>query len=186
LRDFNYFEPYLKVQAKPKSRNILIVLLAALVLALIVYYQFYLIMQTRALKADIAEVDQYINSEETIKKVSEITDKQNKEAALTLAYTDLNAVAMSIEQTDKLDEMFMDQVNAQIPEGVFISDFNANNEFLTLKGYSTNYYAIAQIAYNLRNSGGFSDVTIPSVTEDNSNYIFLINATIAGEGQYAN
>ncbi|HSN66975.1 MAG TPA: hypothetical protein VLS94_10055, partial [Fusibacter sp.] len=73
MRDFNYFEPYLKVQAKPKSRSILIVLLAALVLALIVYYQFYLIMQTRALKADIAEVDQYINSEETIKKVSEIT-----------------------------------------------------------------------------------------------------------------
>ena len=182
MRDFNYFDPYIKVQSKPKSKYVLFIVLGALFLALIAYYQFYLIMQKNAIEDDIAEVDTFINSEVTIKKVGEITEKQNQEAALTMAYTDLTAVAIGIELTDNLDEMFVDEVNAQIPYGLFVSEFNATFESLSVKGYATEYDAIAQFAYNLRNSGSFQDVTIPSVTEDNGNYVYLINATLVQEG----
>lgn len=186
MRDFNYFDPYIRVQSKPNRRMILWVVLGALILALIAYYQFHLIVKKNALENDIAEVDKFLTSEETLKKITEITEKQNTEAALTMAFTDLTAVAASIEMTDKLDEMFVDQINAQIPYGLFVSEFNATFETLTVKGYATEYDAIAQFAYNLRNSGSFMDVAIPSVVEDGANYVYLINANIVKEGSYEN
>ncbi|HAS73247.1 MAG TPA: hypothetical protein DCS67_03790 [Clostridiales bacterium UBA8960] len=186
MRDFNYFDPYIKVQAKPKGKVVLFVILAALILALVVYYQYYLIMQVRGLEADIKEVDDYINAESTLRKVSEVSDKQTKEAGLTMAYNDLSTLAMSIEMTDTLDEMFIDKVNAQVPFNLFVSEFNGNYQYFTVKGYPTEYDAIAQFAFNLRNSGSFKDVNIPSVVQDGGNYVYLINATIVKEGVYEN
>lgn len=182
MRDFNYFDPYIKVQAKPKGKIIFFVILAALILALVAYYQYFLIMETRGLEADIKKVDDFLNAESTLNKVAEISDKQTKEAALTMAYSDLTALAMSIEMTDTLDEMFIDKVNAQVPMNLFISEFNANYQYFTVKGYATEYDAIAQFAYNLRNSGSFDSVNIPSVVQDGGNYVYLINATIVKEG----
>lgn len=186
MRDFNYFDPYIKVQTKPKGKIIIFVILAALILALVVYYQYYLIMQVRGLEADIKKVDDYITADSTLTKVAEVSDKQSKEAVLTMAYSDLTSLAIAIDLTDTLDEMFIDEVNAQVPMNLFISEFNANYQFLTVKGYATEYAAIAQFAYNLRNSGSFTDVNIPSVVQDGGNYVYLINATIVKEGVYEN
>lgn len=186
MRDFNYFDPYIKVQAKPKSKIILFALLGALALALIVFYQITLIQQAKALESDIAEVDAFINSKSTLDKIAAVSDKQNQEAALTMAHTDLLTLTQTISSTDKVDEMLVDEINAQIPAGLFVSEMNLNYETLSMKGYATDHETIAQFAFNLRNSGSFSQVNIPSVVQDNGNFVFAINATLHGEVENEN
>lgn len=181
MRDFNFFEPYLKVQAKPKRSKVLLIILGALVLALIIYYQVFLILQTSKLNSDIAEVDEYLNAPETLRHLDLINIKQTKETQLSLANDDLNLLIAQLKNEDIIDEMFIDLINAQIPQGLFVSEMNLSQESLTAKGYSEDYDAIAQFAYNLRESGRFSDVQIPSVVEDNANYVYLINATLSKE-----
>lgn len=181
MRDFNFFEPYLKVQAKPKRSKILFIVLGALLLALIVYYQVFLILQTKSINNDIAEIDTYLNDSETLRKIDLITFKQTKEAQLTLANDDLNLLIAQLQNQDVIDEMFIDLINAQIPQGLFISEMNLNQESLSTKGYSETYDAIAQFAFNLRESGRFAEVEIPSIVEDNANYVYVINATLIKE-----
>lgn len=186
MRDFNYFSSYIKVQNKPSRKMIMLVVLSALVLALIGYYQFSLIMKTNALKDDIAEVDAFLTSSETLSKVNEVNDKQMKEAALQLAYSDLMNVAMLMEASSQVDEMLIEKINAQVPLGLFIDDLNITEAFMTVKGYALEYTTIAQFAHNLRHAGGLEQVLIPTITEDSGSYYYTITSVIIKEGYYEN
>lgn len=186
MRDFNYFSSYIKVQNKPSSKMILLVVLSALILALIGYYQLSLIMKTNALKDEIAEVDAFLTSSETLSKVNEVNEKQMKEAALQLAYSDLMNVAMLMEASSQVDEMLIEKINAQVPMGLFIDDLNITEAFMTVKGYALEYTTIAQFAHNLRNAGGLSQVLIPTITEDSGNYYYTITSMVEKEGFYEN
>lgn len=165
---------------------ILLVVASALILALIGYYQLSLIMKTTALKDEIAEVDAFLTSNETLSKVNEVNEKQMKEGVLQLAYSDLMNVAMLMEASSQLDEMLIEKINAQVPMDLFIDDLSITDAFMTIKGYALEYTTIAQFAHNLRNAGGLTQVLIPTITEDNGNYFYTITSVVEKEGFYEN
>ncbi len=185
MRDFNFFDPYIKVQGKPNQSRIVIILLCGLLLAMVVFYQLMLINKANNLESDIAEIDAYINSSSVIEKVAIVDAKQIEADSLRVVYANVAAVSSTIEMNDTLDDMLIEQVNAQLPEGAFISDLSSSNQVLTIKGYSLEYKNIAQFAYNLRESGLYN-IMIPSITESNGNFLYTITAGVNAEVIYEN
>jgi len=185
MRDFNFFDSYIKVQGRPKQSWIVIIILCALLLSLIVFYQFLLINKARSLEADIAEIDAYLGSSNVKGKVSAVDAKQMEADSLRAIYASVSTVSANIELNDTLDDMLVEQVNAQLPEGAFMTDLSSSNQMLTIKGYSLEYKNIAQFAYNLRESG-LQNILIPSITESNGSYIYTITAGVNAEVTYEN
>jgi len=176
MRDFNFFEPYIKVQTKPKRNIIILVVLAALTLAVLVYYQYLLISHANDIQAEIDEINSFLTSSDTTTKITKIEGMQTKLESLQMAYTDLNTVTQEIETSSQLDDMLLEQINAQLPANTFLSEVAYKDAILTIKGYSTEFSNISQFAYNLRNSGGITDVLIPTIFDNNGNYEFSITA----------
>ena len=181
MRDFNFFDPYIKVQAKPKSNIIIFVVLLAFILSLLLYFQLMMLKSAKDLNDDIAEIDTYITSSETMAKLQEVTNKQAEFDALQLTYTNLVAMTMEIEMSDNLDDMLFEQINAKLPEGAFLAEVTTTNQILTIKGYSLEYGNIAQFAYNLHEDGNLFNILIPSITENNGSYMFTITASLGLE-----
>jgi len=186
MRDFNFFDPYIKVQAKPKSRTFIMVILLALVLALILFYQIMLINKSNDLENDIAEIDAYLTSSETKSKIIDVDSKQAEFDSLQLAYTNLVAVTMEIELSSSIDDMLFEQINAQLPSGTFLTDVSNVAQILTIKGYALEYNSIAQFAFNLHENGDLVNVLIPNITENNGSYMFTITASVGAEVSYEN
>lgn len=186
MRDFNFFDPYIKVQAKPKSRIFIMVILLALVFALVLFYQMLLINKANDLEDDIGEIDQYLTSSDTQNKLIEVDNKQAEFDTLQMAYTNLVAVTMEIEMTSSIDDMLFEQINAQLPSGTFLTDISNTAQVLTIKGYSMEYSNIAQFAFNLHNNGNLDNVLIPNITENNGSYMFTITASVGAEVSYEN
>lgn len=186
MRDFNFFDPYLKTQAKPNANRIILVVLGALLLALMVYYQFMLMNKAKNLQTDIEEIQMYIQSSETSNKLIMVEQKQKELERLQGIYANVSVATSQIEQADKLDDMLIEQINAQLPENAFLSELNINQSLITIRGYSMEYPTIAQFAYNLRESGGLSNILIPSINENNGSFEFTINATVGMEVNDAN
>lgn len=176
MRDFNFFEPYIKVQTKPKRNIIILVVLAALTLAVLVYYQYLLISRANDIQAEIDEISSFLTSSDTTSKITKIEGMQTKLESLQMAYTDLNTVTQEIETSSQLDDMLLEQINSQLPSNTFLSEVAYKDAILTIKGYSTEFSNISQFAYNLRNSGGITDVLIPTIFDNNGNYEFSITA----------
>lgn len=186
MRDFNYFDPYLNVQVKKNTGLIIIVVLAALMLALMVYYQILLIQKENTLSNDIAEIENYVHSAEISKKLNDVDIKQKQLENLQTIMGDVATLTVQLDANDKIDDMLIEQINAQLPENAFLTEMNLTNNLITIRGYSTEYQAVAQFAYNLRQSEGLYDVMIPSIVDNNGNYEFLINATLEVEVSNAN
>lgn len=185
MKDFNFFDPYIKVEGKSSNNRVVLIILFALLLALMTFYQLMLINKAKTLEADIAEIDTYLNSPSTTQKVSVVEAKQAELDTLRIVYTDLMVISDTIEVNDTLDDMLIEQINAQLPEGAFMSDLSSTNQVVTIKGYSLEYKNIAQFAYNLRESGLYN-IMIPTITESNGNYMYTITAGITAEVTYEN
>lgn len=178
MRDFNFFDPYLKTQAKPNTNRIILVVLAALLLSLMVYYQFMLLNKAKDIKANIDEIQTYVQSSDTTTKLAIVDQKQKELERLQGIFANVGIATMQIELTDYLDDMLIEQINAQLPENAFLSELTISNNVITIRGYSIEYPVIAQFAYNLRESGGLSNILIPSINENNGNFEFTINANV--------
>lgn len=186
MRDFNYFDPYLNVQVKKNTGLIIIVVLAALMLALMIYYQILLVQKENTLNTSIAEIENYIHSAEVSKKLNDVDMKEKQLEKLQVLMGDVATLNVQLDATDKIDDMLIEQINAQLPENAFLTELNLSSTLISIRGYSTEYQAVAQFAYNLRYSEGLYDVMIPSIVENNGNYEFLINATLGAEVSNAN
>ena len=186
MRDFNFFEPYINLQTKPKKNIILFVILGALLLAALVYYQYLLYAQQNALKGDIAEIQAFINSPNTINKIGEIEQKQARFDELVAVKNDLLVFSDEVTLSDKIDDMLVEQINAQMPSNLFLREMSMNSNTITINGYSQEFASIAQFAYNLRDSNKFSDVLIPTIVENNGNYDYTLTVVMNAGGSDEN
>ncbi len=186
MRDFNYFDPYLNVQVKKNTGLIIIVVLAALMLVLMIYYQILLQHKITNLNDSIAEVESYIQSSDVSQRLTLVDLKQKQIENLQTLLADVTNLSLQINSNYKIDDMLIEQINAQLPEGAFLTELNITGSIVTIRGYSLEYQSIAQFAYNIRESNGMSEVMIPSIADNNGNYEFLINATLRTEVSNAN
>lgn len=186
MRDFNFFDPYLKVQTKSKSNLWIIIVVILLVLILIGYYQFMMILKANDIKSDIRDIDDYINSKSTNEKIAEVESKEAMELQLQSIFADISNATLMIESSRSMDDMLIEQINAQLPEGTFLSSLNMSGQVLIIEGYALEYDQIAQFAYNLRNSGGLENLLIPRITENNGSYNFSITVTMGMEVSHEN
>ncbi len=177
MRDFNYFEPYITVNEKPDRKKFLYGFLVLVAVLMIGYYHYLLITQVNALKADLKELDSFVNDSSIQQKVSEVELKQNTERELNHIYNEIVSVKFAIDMEESVNALLVDSVNTQMPEDVFITQLSLAGGNLSLSGYSKSMEAISQFGFNLRHIGPFDNIDIPTVTESNGQYQFAIYAT---------
>lgn len=185
MRDFNFFEPYIKVTTQPNRKRVFGIVLVALVLVLMVFYQLLLSNQIAEAKSELAVLDQFINSNETRDALEVIASKEALESDLRATNDALVQIDNELLLTHAVSDDLVQSINAQVPEESFLTEIMLSNGRLNIRGYSTNYENIAQIAYNLRGTPNFTDVQIPNVTEMDAQYQFSITAEWLKEGANA-
>lgn len=174
MRDFNFFEPFVVVK-KPVNSKKLIGAFALLVVVMgLIVYQVFMFMKIGGIESEIADLKGEINAPETKNKLSIVDAKMNQEAALQLVASDLELLELRAMVENVADDMFMDSVNAQVPEGVFVTELRRSDGQLSLKGFSESYEGIAQLAYNLRGISPGYVVGIPEVTDSEGAYYYTI------------
>lgn len=182
MMDFNFFDPYINVETKPDRKRLILMSVSLLLLVLLAGYQVFMTFSMNKLNTEMADLNAFINAQETQRKITEIQNKQTKEATLQQAITDLQTVSAVVLLTDQVNATLIEDINKQTPDNLFLTELSITSGIISLKGYATQYDTVAQFAHNLRSISAIGEVMIPTVTEDNGNYGYSILAQLVLEG----
>ncbi len=175
MNDFNFFEPYIKVPVK-RNYSQWFIGVAAIVLVIALGSVQVLYMNKVRQKEDALEaLKAYNQSAEVVKSLDLIEQMQARVQALETLYTEVNVTTAQIESENRVTDLFMEEVNAQVPEGVFMDRFNFTGSGVVIEGYAVSYEGVAQLAYNLRNTGRFGDVRLPKIADQNGQLQYVID-----------
>lgn len=181
--DFNFFEPYLNAPKKSNFKTIIIVLLFIAAIALMAYYQYLLLDQSKTLQNEIAEIDAYIQSDAVVQQRETVLEKQNYEKALASTYASMKAVETQIESANAVETQLIEKINAEIPENVFLSNMQILKGAVSFTGFASDYKALSQFVYNVRGLEEVDTLSIPTVNELEENLSFSVNGILSEEGQ---
>lgn len=183
MRDFNFFDPYVTVAPKPMGKTLLLIGFLIFAVALLAFYQVFLMMRTSAAKTELNTLTTFIESADTKAKVQNVINKQNKEATLQASLESLKQIDGFIEQTEIVTVDFVQAISDVAPDNLFLAEISVAENILSIKGFASAYDAVAQFANNLRQIEDVHSVLIPSVIEDNGNYAYSIMTGLGEEVQ---
>ncbi len=177
MLDFNFFEPYLDPPVKPNYSRLVWLILFSTVFLVIVYLQFDYMGQKAVTQGEIDLNRQFIDSPDVREKIAAIDEQTLVYQKLESITSDLSVFELIMSVKGQLQVGLFDLINQQVPEYVYISAMNLTANQVIISGYSDSYQSIALFQHQLRKVDRFSDVFVPSIVEDQGNYIFTINAT---------
>jgi type IV pilus assembly protein PilN len=176
MKDFNFFDPYLNVSVKPDKTKLIFLFLVLAVLIVLVFLQVNLIISTQIVKSDIEDIDLFISSSDTISKLGDYQAKSELKENLTNTLAGIKQINSEIEASDFLDKSIIEEINSELPDNVFVSNMRIDTQLVDISGYSSSHEGIAQLAYNLRMTGRYSDVQVSNIVGNEENYSFKLTA----------
>lgn len=186
MSDFNFFEPFIEPPAKQSSmRLIFLIVLGALAIG-ITYIQINYFTEKALLEASIDEQLAYLNSSEVVNKTTALNEKETAYSALKIVSEELNFFEILIQLKGKLHVGLLETIHQKVPEYVFVNTMNVTATEMIISGYADSYESVALFQHQLRQVDQFRQVFVPSVVEEQGNYLFTITASFKQEVKYAN
>lgn len=175
MRDFNFFEPYIKEPEKAKQTHLLPVALLALVLSIAVLLTTFNFIEARAIKKDIASVDRIITDPNYKARVDKVRDKQDELNEIKEEREFLELIDSFMIQNDYVNESFVKFLASELPENLFLSSLSISGSDIRLEGSSFSKMGVAQLEYNLRDTGDFENIFVPEISKVEDFYRFSMN-----------
>lgn len=186
MSDFNFFEPFIEPPAKQSSSRLLWLVVLGVIIIAITYIQLDYYAEKKMIEFSIEEQRAYLASEAVVSKTSEINEKEEAYKALSTVSDELNFFEVLIQLKGKLHVGLLEAIHLKVPEFVFINTMNITATEMTISGYADSYESVALFQHQLRKIDQFGQVFIPSVVEEQGNYVFTITASFKQEVNYAN
>ncbi|MGX8795623.1 PilN domain-containing protein [Fusibacter sp. JL298sf-3] len=175
MNDFNFFEPYIKVPVKRNYSQWFIAVAAIVLVMALGGIQVLYMNKIRQKEAVLEGLKAYNQSPEVVRSLDLIDQMQARVQALETLYTEVNVTTAQIESENRVTDLLMEEVNAQVPEGVFLDRFDFTGGGVVIEGYAVSYEGVAQLAYNLRTTGRYGDVRLPKVADQNGQLQYVID-----------
>lgn len=182
---YNFFEPFLR-DAKPERKlgANKVIFAAALVLIGLIGASFgYTIFEKRSLEQEIAEIEQFFEDESIKSKIIEIDQKMEEIADIKLKEQYLQYLEKDMKTIDIVNDKLLDFIKKEVVDNLSIESLSINKGNVDLQGLSLTKVGIAQFEYDLRNSGNFYEVFVPSITKQDKYFNFSIkfDTVVGGE-----
>lgn len=182
MRDFNFFQPFLKSNEKKNGTWLYWLVGVLFFAALLGGYQLHLFRQLKSLNSDLETIQIFNTNPTVIKKISQVDKKQVFLSEMDVLVQNVQIMTLAYDLKPNYTDMSMEQISAQIPEGVFIYKAELSPEMLKFTGYSKNYEALSQTVYNLKKISGYENLSLSSVKDMEGQLQFIMESSINSGG----
>lgn len=182
MSDMNFFSTFLdkKLRKRSKQMWVIFILVALIVIAACIYFDTDIIFS--GIKSDIAAMKNQITD------YNQKANSQKLKAQLLQSY---RKYEVFIDKTDKvvkntqtLTADSLEAIGKSMPPDAYLLTCNILNGQVDLKGKSTSSIAVGIFCKNLQQAGLFTNVSILSITMDDSGtYDFDVTCEIEGGTQ---
>jgi len=172
MRDFNFFEPYIKEPEKIDMKDLIIVGLATVISFLIIVYPIFKYIELRSIQKEVLALDQILESADNVERIKIIDEKKSEILQLEEEKEVFEKLKERLDEREVISDLLIHEILSKVPGGISFDSLNINDGEMEIKGKTTYKTNIAQMEYNLRNSAYIHNVFIPSITEGTNYYYF--------------
>lgn len=181
MKDFNFFSSYIKVRKNSKIKNTY-VLVTATSLALFFGGTFYWSNTTiNSVKEDIQQMEEYLQSNKVLEDVQELNEKKRKIDIMSMYYDLALKVNRKITKVDRLGTDVLSKISDSLPEDISFKMISMDIENIQIEGMSENRVSIAELQYNLKETGLFQQVHVIEIAKESNetdSYVFALKCTL--------
>ncbi|SNR86516.1 type IV pilus assembly protein PilN [Anaerovirgula multivorans] len=177
MRDFNFFEPYLKKTEKTSFYRLIILSLITVVSFIFVFYPVLKYFEVRTLKKEILVLDEILESSENIKRLQVIESNNIQLIELKSEQVFFSNLHDEMKEQKVISDLLIQSILKNVPNGIFFDSLSIANNEIEIHSKATHKFAVAQMEHNLRYSPYFDEVFIPSISENDGYYLFTITFT---------
>ena len=180
MRDFNFFEAFEQKKKRsdgPRVGYPLVLILVILAAAAWPAYNFY---QIYRLDQDIVAKRNQLEADERYPLFLEAELKEAELANARSILTDMQMSSEIIQEKEIIDESLLYTIASSMPEDTALDSMTINGENIALQGNAQSKPAIAEFEYNIRQTGRFENIFIPSISEEDGLWRFMMMFRVLG------
>ncbi|MBF4693845.1 PilN domain-containing protein [Fusibacter ferrireducens] len=182
MTEFNFFKPFIPVKRKRNYKKLFFFVLLIALMVPVGYYHGQMLVDLNASNEVIKNLNQFLEDPANQRTVNEVIKKQETVDRYLLIRDQLLNSKAQINSEFQVAAYLLDLINQQMPQELFLTKMSLSSGTLEIEGYCDSFDTIAQYAYNLRVTGMFNDVMIPTVSRGETYTNFTIQCSIKWEG----
>lgn len=175
MQDINLFLKYEPEKPKPQYDILAILILAILVIGGIIFLDFRLNSKIASIQKQIDEQNEYLTSADAQEKMNQIHLKEELISKLENLDNSFNSMGSILRINGLLHVGLFSDINLSVPEFVYLTDISMYGNIITINGYADSYTSVGEFEHNIRNNARFSEVRVPSISNNNGNYSFTMD-----------
>ena len=172
MKDFNFFEPYIKEPEKQLKEGSVLKLVSVVFLSALIVLFAVNEMRIAGIKKETENYQNLTKDEAYVAQVAEIEVKQPNLEQLKKEKEFFDKLSAFVAQNDYVNESFVRFLSSEIPENVYFTDLSIVNRDIVIQGDSNTKSGVAQLEYNLRQTGDFENVFVPEMEKEQTFYRF--------------
>lgn len=180
MNDLNFFEPYLLKENRSAERKPVYtaLLIAAIIIIVAVPAGIYgwILLE----KQSIDKMTQELSTPEMQANLKRVEEKQAKVNNAVVVLPILEQADAVLGNTDPVNDRVLQDVVDAIPPNVRFDKLKLEGSSCSISGNAKNRSDVAELEYNLRATGEFSDLFLESVEMNSEGYAFSLNLTRKG------
>lgn len=182
MRDYNFFEAFYEEKKSTSLRFVYVGVIWAVIVGAIVISYLYTVFQISSLQQEVVNKEKTLNTGELKTAAKKLDIAQKKLNLLNNYYDATEEVNKITINTDMINTSLIKNISNEVPKEVSFQVMNISDN-VTLQGTAANRTSIAELQYNLINSGIFKDVHVSNITgsEEGNEYTFNIICTVKEE-----
>ena len=183
MQDYNFFQPYLGKgtrRAEDALPIVPIILIVLFLLTNVPAYNLYRIMRTNR---DTKKLEQTVLNSPDYHLLAEISSTRAAIAEATSRLALLDKMDQALVAQEWLNEPFLATLMGVFPRDLTIENLNISpSGQVQMSGAATNKPAIAELELNLRSTGRFASIHVPTITRDSTESVFRFALTMQTKG----
>ncbi len=180
MRDFNFFQPYLKSKKQLSQKQLITYSIVSITFIVVVSVPIINQVRINKIEEKAINVSTIMYSEDTMDEMQKIENRQDQIKELEKYYGFLKSVNNELKKIDKINDLFLQTITDRVPEDVFFESINISQNTVNIKAIAQNNIDIAEFEENLRNLSYFEDVFIPNISTNDNGYLFTVSFEIKG------
>ncbi|MDO4712021.1 MAG: PilN domain-containing protein [Peptostreptococcaceae bacterium] len=183
--EYNFFEPFLRETKPERKSNLNLIIFTGIILAVgFIGASFgYTFFEKQNLQSEIAEIDRFFEDDSIKAKIVEIDAKLAEIEDIKLKQQYLQYLEKDMKTIDIVNDQLLDFIKKEVVRDLSIEQLTIDKGQIKLSGVSLTKMGIAQFEHDLRNSGNFYEVFVPTISKEDAFFKFNIefDTVVGGE-----
>lgn len=175
--DLNFFEPYIEKREFKFNKMILLYVLLTLCIVGVAAIGVYNQVQIMMLQRQAAERRAVAEEPGMVNKYNEIKELENETMIFREEVNNIIAMDKNIAKSDIISDDLLSEIKSKMPEGLFLTNFNASGRDVHISGVAKSSNSIAEFSKGLGFIDDVESVFISSIDIVEDNYNFVLNTT---------